>query len=119
MTEKTAHPRFALDETIHSPVRLSIVSALAEADEIDFAFLRDMLEVSDSLLSKHIAVLEKAGYVAVKKGFIGKRPHTWLSITDEGLAAYRRYLDALRRIIGPRPLTKAENTADSALRSAD
>jgi hypothetical protein len=44
--------------------------------------------------------LEKAGYVAVKKGFIGKRPNTWLSLTDEGLAAYKQYVNALYRIIG-------------------
>lgn len=100
MTNKPSHPRHELDGTIHAPVRLSIMSALAETDEVDFAFLRDLIDVSDSLLSKHISTLEKAGYLEVKKGFVDKRPNTWLTITDEGLAAYKQYVNALQRIIG-------------------
>lgn len=97
---KSSHPRFELNGIIHSPVRLSIVAALAEADEIEFAFLRDLIEVSDSLLSKHINTLENAGYVEVKKGFVGKRPNTWFSLTEKGLEAYKQYVDTVHRIIG-------------------
>src|SRR5690554_3289224 len=55
-------------------------------------------EVSDSLLSKHLAVLEEAGYVSVQKGFEGKRARTWLSLTDTGRKAYGNYIAALRSI---------------------
>ncbi|WP_205601358.1 transcriptional regulator [Virgibacillus sp. YIM 98842] len=103
MTSKSTHPRLELNEIIHSPVRLSMMSALGEAGEVDFAFLRDLIEVSDSLLSKHISTLEKAGYVEVKKGFIGKRSHTWLSLTTEGTDAYNEYIRTLHRIIGSAP----------------
>ncbi|HEX7097845.1 MAG TPA: transcriptional regulator [Acidimicrobiia bacterium] len=92
------HPRHRLDELIHTPVRLSVMAALAAADALDFRHLRDFLEVSDSLLSKHIAVLEEAGYVRVEKGFEGKRPRTWLSLTDIGRKAYDDYIAALRSI---------------------
>jgi DNA-binding MarR family transcriptional regulator len=94
----TMHPRHELDEIIHAPVRLSIVAALAVAQKADFRFLRDTIEVSDSLLSKHILTLEEAGYVHVDKTFVGKRARTWLSLTERGRAAYTTYIDVLRRI---------------------
>ncbi|MEU7692403.1 transcriptional regulator [Microbispora hainanensis] len=97
------HPRHELDEIIHAPVRLSIMAALAAADKADFRFLRDTIEVSDSLLSKHILTLEEAGYVHVEKTFVGKRARTWLSLTDQGRAAFETYMDVLRRIVEATP----------------
>ncbi|GLX06398.1 MULTISPECIES: winged helix-turn-helix domain-containing protein [Microbispora] len=99
----TAHPRHELDEIIHAPVRLSIMAALAAADKADFRFLRDTIEVSDSLLSKHILTLEEAGYVRVEKTFVGKRARTWLSLTDQGRRAFETYMDVLRRIVEATP----------------
>ncbi|ETK35814.1 winged helix-turn-helix domain-containing protein [Microbispora sp. ATCC PTA-5024] len=94
----TTHPRHELDDLIHAPVRLSIMAALAASEKADFRFLRDTIEVSDSLLSKHILTLEEAGYVRVDKTFVGKRARTWLSLTAAGRAAFDTYLQVLRRI---------------------
>jgi DNA-binding MarR family transcriptional regulator len=94
------HPRTRLDDAIHAPVRLSIMAALANADRIGFAYLREQVEVSDSLLSKHMTTLENAGYVQVTKGYHGKRPRTWYTLTDAGRAAFADYLSALNEIIG-------------------
>ncbi|WP_333617791.1 winged helix-turn-helix domain-containing protein [Dietzia sp.] len=93
-----SHARHRLDDVIHSPVRLSIVASLNTVEEADFATVRDAVEVSDSTLSKQVSALEKAGYVRVKKGFVGKRPRTRLSLTKEGVAAFHRHLEALRAI---------------------
>jgi DNA-binding MarR family transcriptional regulator len=98
-----AHPRHGLDEVIHTPVRFSIVSALGEVDEVAFSHLRDAIEVSDSVLSKHATRLEEAGYVKIRKGYVGKRPRTWLSLTRAGRTAYRDHLRALRAIVGDPP----------------
>jgi DNA-binding MarR family transcriptional regulator len=92
------HPRHHLDERIHTPVRFSLMVALAATGEAEFKALRETLEVSESLLSQHTRVLEDAGYVHVRKGFIGKRPRTWLSVTDEGRQACTAHCDALRAI---------------------
>ncbi|TFV66243.1 UNVERIFIED_ORG: transcriptional regulator [Bacillus sp. AZ43] len=97
------HARHQLDAVIHAPVRLSIVAALAGVDEAEFGHLRDAVEVSDSVLSKQAAQLETAGYVKVRKGHVGKRPRTWLSLTATGRAAYARHLQALRAIAGDTP----------------
>lgn len=93
-----SHPRHELDEVIHSPVRLSIVAMLAAADKAEFAFVRDTVEITDSALSKQIATLENAGYVKVTKGYVGKRPRTWLALSKTGRQAYARHLAALRAI---------------------
>ncbi len=92
------HARHRLDELIHAPVRLSIVAALAQVDEAEFARVRDTVEVSDSVLSKQAGQLETAGYVKIRKGYVGKRPRTWLSLTPAWRAAYTGHLEALRAI---------------------
>jgi DNA-binding MarR family transcriptional regulator len=93
------HPRHQLDEVIHAPVRLSIMAALTAADCITFAYLRDLVEVSDSLLSKQIGVLEAAGYVDVAKGYEGKRPRTWYTLTPSGRQAFGRYRQILQELL--------------------
>ena len=92
------HARHRLDETIHAPVRFSIVAALAKVDEAEFKAVRDAIEVSDSVLSKQASALEVAGYVRIKKGYVGKRPRTWLSLTPQGRTAFESHLAALREI---------------------
>ncbi|RCV48449.1 winged helix-turn-helix domain-containing protein [Marinitenerispora sediminis] len=98
-----SHPRHELDEVIHSPVRLSIAATLAAVDKAEFAFVRDSVEITDSALSKQVATLEKAGYVTVTKGYVGKRPRTWLALSEEGRRAFERHLAALRAIAEGRP----------------
>lgn len=100
MTESThLHPRHSVDELLTAPVRLSMVAALSRVDEVEFALLRDSIEISDSQMSKQISQLEVAGYVAVRKGHVGKRPRTWVSITPEGRVALQWHLAALRAIV--------------------
>jgi DNA-binding MarR family transcriptional regulator len=94
-----SHPRTRLDDVMHQPVRFSIVAALAAAAELEFSTVRDVVEISDSLLSQHAARLEEAGYLQVRKGHVGKRPRTWLSVTAEGRAAFDNHVEALRAIV--------------------
>lgn len=94
-----------LDPVIHAPTRLRIVSLLAAAEEAEFAFVRDTVGVSDSVLSKHGSALESAGYVAVRKGYVGKRPKTWFRLTEQGRAAFAAYVADLQRIVSPSGLS--------------
>lgn len=93
------HPRHRVDELLTAPIRLSIVAALSRADEIEFRTLRDRIEISDSVLSKQVSQLEQAAYVTVRKGYLGKRPRTWLAITPQGTEALTNHLAALTAII--------------------
>jgi len=87
-----------LDELLAHPVRFSIVALLAAASKVEFSFVRDHVEVTDSMLSKQVSALEQASYIKVDKGFVGKRARTWLSLTKEGRRAFERHLAALREI---------------------
>ena len=75
-----------------------MAALLAAASKVEFSFVRDHVEVTDSILSKQMSAMEQAGYVKVDKGFIGKRPRTWLSLTKEGRQTFERHLAALREI---------------------
>ncbi|KXP10933.1 ArsR family transcriptional regulator [Tsukamurella pulmonis] len=92
------HARHRLDDVIHAPVRFSIVAALSKVENAEFAAVRDAVELSDSVLSKQASQLEAAGYVKITKGYVGKRPRTWLSLTAQGRRAFAAHLDALRAI---------------------
>lgn len=100
MSTPADHPRHKLNELIHSPVRFSIMAALAGAESLDFKDLRDAIQISDSVLSKQLAVLEKAGYVKIKKSFAGKMPRTSASLTSDGREAWIGHLQTLRDIAG-------------------
>ena len=77
-----------------------LVAALAATDEAEFAAVRDAVQISDSALSKAVTALEQADYVHVRKGYVGKRPRTWLKLTPTGRDALRDHLAALRAIAG-------------------
>ena len=99
MGAHVTHPALRLDDIVHQRVRLGILAVLTEASRADFAFLRDSLDLTDGNLSRHIAVLEEAGLVKVKKGHEGKRPRTWVQATRRGRAALEAEVTALRELI--------------------
>jgi DNA-binding MarR family transcriptional regulator len=95
-------PAAALDPVIHAPLRLQICAILTGAGEgtVDFATVREILEVSESVLSKHVKQLEEAGYVAVSKITSAQRSRTWLSMTAAGRKAFAAHAAALRALVG-------------------
>lgn len=91
-------PAAKLESGLQHPTRLSVVAFLSGCGEAEFKAVRDGLELSDSALSKTIATLESAGYLSVRKGFVGRRPRTWLALTAEGRRRLAEHLAALQRI---------------------
>ena len=89
----------AFDETIHNPVRLRACAMLAVLDFAAFPVLRDELGVSDSVLSKHLATLEAAGYVKLTKAISDGRLRTSVALTRKGRDAYAAHVAALRLIV--------------------
>ncbi len=85
-------------EIIHVPTRLRVCSILAEVGEAEFGVLRDALGLSDSVLSKHVKVLDQAGFVGVRKGSVNGRTRTWLSLTPAGQAAFKAHVQELRKL---------------------
>mgnify|MGYP001809727949 CR=1 FL=1 len=87
----------AFDPLIHAPGRLQICAILSAA-EAEFATVRDAIAVSDSVLSKHVKLLEDAGYVTVRKAAAGGRQRTWLSLTGAGQKAFAAHVAELQRL---------------------
>ena len=90
------------NETIHQPVRLRIMAALVAlepADDVDFTYLRDLLEVTDGNLGAHLRKLEEAGYIAVNKTFVERKPRTFVAATAEGRKAFQEHVAALESIL--------------------
>jgi DNA-binding MarR family transcriptional regulator len=94
------HPRLELSEVLHQPVRFSIAAALAHTESMDFKDIRNTVQISDSVLSKQLAILEKAGFVEIRKAFVGKFPRTSVKLTAAGKTTWAGHLDTLRRIAG-------------------
>lgn len=88
------------DAVIHAPGRLQICAILSAVQEAEFAMVRDTVAVSDSVLSKHVKLLEDAGYVTVRKAATGGRQRTWLSLTGEGRKAFAAHVAELTRLAG-------------------
>jgi DNA-binding MarR family transcriptional regulator len=94
-------PRF--DELIHPSTRLSLVALLAAADWVDFAFLRDQLELSDSALSKQLSTLDEAGYVAIDRPVSNRRRRVRARLTPQGRDAFEGHVAALNAILTGTP----------------
>jgi DNA-binding MarR family transcriptional regulator len=103
-----SHPTRDLDEAVHQRVRLGILAVLTEVRRADFSYLRATLELTDGNLSRHLTVLEDAGFVRIHKTFEGRRPRTWISATRQGRTAYRSELAALQALIDRAASTRPE-----------
>jgi DNA-binding MarR family transcriptional regulator len=87
-----------LDPAIGQPTRLAVVAFLAGCAEAEFKAVRDRLDLTDSTLSKTMSALEAAEYVKVRKGYVGKRPRTWLALTADGRRKLAGHVAALQQI---------------------
>ena len=91
----------ALDEVIHSRIRLAIMSVLVGVDEAEFTFLRDQIGATDGNLNTHMKRLKQAGYVAEEKRFIDQKPNTRYRLTEQGRRAFEQYVAHLEHLLKP------------------
>lgn len=88
----------ALDMVLHPPTRLQIAAVLAKVDEAEFARLREIAGVADSVMSKHLSALVDAGYVTLKKAALDGRQRTWAALTAKGRRAFAGHVAALQEL---------------------
>jgi DNA-binding MarR family transcriptional regulator len=91
------------DAVIHPPTRLQIMAVLTNVQEVEFAALRDLTKVSDSVLSKHLSALAEPGYVKLRKAAANGRQRTWASVTRTGRAAFEQHVAALQALVALAP----------------
>lgn len=90
----------AIDDVIHGKIRLAAMAFIAGAGKADFASLKRALQTTDGNLSVHMRKLEDAGYVTVEKTFHNRRPLTTYALSEQGVAAWKAYLDRLAMMVG-------------------
>ena len=103
MGEPSPFDHNAIDDVIHGRIRLGAVAYLSTVQSALFPELRDKVGATDGNLSAHLRKLEDAGYVAVAKSFVNRKPQTRLALTAAGRRAWRAWLDrmeALRKAAG-------------------
>ena len=95
---ETLQPLADIDRIIHEPARLMILALLYVVESGDFTFLMRQTGLTWGNLSSHMSKLEAAGYIEVEKTFKGKKPHTMLRLTDEGRAAFQKYVQSMKQV---------------------
>ena len=88
-----------IDDVIHGRMRLGIMAYLANAEVADFNELKAVLQATQGNLSVHLRKLEDAGYVAIDKSFLGRKPLTRIRITPAGRKAFVQYLAAISKLV--------------------
>ena len=92
-----------LNETIHQPTRLRIMTLLVsmpEADRLAYGFIQKTLGLTGGNLTIHLRKLEAADYLTITKEFQGSKPRTWVKATTTGRQAFAKYLSNLQRALG-------------------
>ena len=95
--------RFAydgLDRVIHEKARLGILTSLVgRPDGLLFNDLKALCALTDGNLSRHLTILQEAGLIVIEKGTVGRRPQTRVTITGDGRARFRDYINVLESVL--------------------
>ena len=78
---------------------MAALVTLEVGSEVDFTYLRELLEVTDGNLGAHLRKLEEAGYIAVNKTFVERKPRTYIVATAEGRKVFQEHVAALQAIL--------------------
>jgi len=89
-----------LNPVIHGKLRLALLSLLSSVEEAEFTWLRSKTGSTDGNLGAQLLKLEEAGYVAVEKKFVQRKPQTLYRMTDDGRSALTEYVSALKELLG-------------------
>ena len=101
MKSKEAVKRPEFDRIVHERARLRILVYLASSREPEAGFtdMKRELAMTSGNLSVQLGTLEEAGYVTIRKAFVGKKPFTGASLTPAGEMALEHYLDELESML--------------------
>lgn len=85
-----------LNPLLHNELRLSLVSYLVTKTTARFSELKEVTHASAGNLSVQIKKLEEERYFTVQKSFENNYPRTDITITQEGIEAFKEYQSALK-----------------------
>jgi DNA-binding MarR family transcriptional regulator len=102
-SEQVLHPLADINQVIHASARLMVLTFLYVVESADYTSLLRLTGLTWGNLSTHLTKLEEAGYVTIHKTFIGKKPHSTISLTEQGRAAFREYKKSLQQVLDDLP----------------
>ncbi len=95
--------RFAydgLERVLHEKARLGIMtSLLCHPEGLLFAELKELCDLTDGNLSRHLQLLRESGLVEMWKGERMNRSVTLCRLTGEGEMRFRSYIDELEKVL--------------------
>jgi DNA-binding MarR family transcriptional regulator len=94
------HPSVDLDDVVHHRARLGILTVLGPVRTATFPYLKSVLQLTDGNLGRHLEVLAAEGLVTLTRGYEGRRPRTWVAITDAGYQALAVEMATLKQLVG-------------------
>jgi DNA-binding MarR family transcriptional regulator len=97
------HPLAGLDQIIHTPARLMVLTYLYVVESADYVFLMRLTGLTWGNLATHLNKLEEAGYIEVQKTFKGKKPQSILRMTARGRTAFQAYKKSLKQVLDDLP----------------
>jgi len=89
-----------LNKIFDSRIRLGIMSALMVNDAVSFNELKELLDITDGNLARHLKTMEERWFLKFQKRFIGRKTNTTYSITKAGEKEFKLHLEALSQMIG-------------------
>lgn len=92
-----------VDRLIHEPARYNIMALLYVVDRAEYLFVLNQTGLTPGNLTTHAAKLEKAGYLAVQKKFVGKKPKTFFRLTARGRQAFEGYGRQMQKLLASFP----------------
>ena len=93
----------SIDRVIHEPARLKVLALLYVVKSADFLFIMTQTGLTFGNLCSHMNKLQEAGYISVVKDFVGKKPHTMLSLTEKGRTAFKEYRKTMQQFFDELP----------------
>jgi DNA-binding MarR family transcriptional regulator len=102
-SDPNLHPLANMDQIIHAPARLMVLTYLYVVESVDYVFLVRLTGLTWGNLATHLNKLEEAGYITITKEFKGRKPHSTISLTDRGRTAFREYKNSLQQVLDDLP----------------
>ena len=101
-----------VDRIIHEPARYNIMALLYVVKRAEFLFVQNQTGLTPGNLSTHLSKLEAAGYLETQKKFVGKKPRTFLNLTDPGREAFENYRNRMKELFTAPPGTGGNRPND-------
>jgi len=103
LQDSELHPLADIDQIIHAPARLMVLTYLYVVESADYVFLMRLTGLTWGNLATHLNKLEEAGYVDIQKTFDGKKPKSILRMTEQGRDAFRAYKKSMQQVLDDLP----------------